>query len=234
MRKPDYPYQKFDDFLSIGFIAGVTIKGPWKDQGDIYRFIGQDLISNNMRLIIPNQVHGVDLVVIDNNKDCANFEADGVFTCRRDICLSITTADCLPVVLADPKTGYFAAIHIGWRSYIGGIVENIFKQADILNMDLGSMQAYIGPGIGDCCFKVGADVAMLFDEKFIRFRNGIYFVALRDAVESKIKALGLANVTSLQECTSCINDKYYSYRRDGDTPLQMVTYIFKTSSLGGR
>jgi polyphenol oxidase len=223
------PFQMFNEFNVIGFKAGVIHKGPWEDQNDIYRFIGEDLIPSNMQLIVPDQVHGVDIVLIDDNKNNEMVEADGVITCRHDICLSITTADCLPVIIADPKTGYFAAVHVGWRSFVGGIVENIFQQDEFLNLDLESVHFFIGPGIGDCCFEVGADVAMLFDEQFIRYRNGIHYVALREAVENKLKMLGAGYISGIQECTSCRKDRYYSYRRDKETPLQMVTFIHKSS-----
>jgi polyphenol oxidase len=221
------PYIMFDSLRPLGFTAGITIKGTWKDQDDIYHFIGRDLIPGDMRLIIPKQIHGVDLIAIDDKIDDYQFEADGVITCRRDICLSVTTADCLPVVLADSKTGYFAAVHIGWRSFVGGIVENIFQQADQLNMDLGSTQVYIGPGIDDCCFEVGPDVAILFDEQYVRNRNDKQYVALRKAVGNKFKELGIGNIKGLDECTYCRSERYYSYRRDKETPLQMVTFIFK-------
>ncbi len=135
------------------------------------------------------------------------------------------------MVLADSESGYFAAVHVGWRSFVGGIVENIFQQATKLGMHLNSTRFYLGPGIADCCFEVGPEVAILFEDQFINRRNESFYVDLRGAVESKLEALGAAkgNIANLSECTSCKKELYYSYRRDKETPLQMVTYIYKST-----
>jgi polyphenol oxidase len=225
----NYRHKIYSEFSEIGFVAGVIQKGSWNDQTDIYRFIGKKLIPSTMNLIIPDQVHGADIIHLDNNYDNLEIIADGVITKRTDLCLSVTTADCIPLVLADSQSGYFAAVHVGWRSFIGGIVENIFQYAEKFDINLNSTRFFIGPGIGDCCFEVGTEVAILFEDQYVHRRNGSMYVDLRGAVENKIEALGVdkRNIYNLSDCTSCKSDLYYSYRRDKETPLQMVTFIFK-------
>jgi YfiH family protein len=209
----------------------MTLKGPWKYPEDIYEYIRRELIPPDMSLVIPEQVHGVDIVHIGDKTNDFTFEADGAVANRSDICLSVTTADCLPLILADPESGYFAAVHVGWRGFVGGIVENIFEYALKFKMNLGATRFIIGPGIGDCCFEVGPEVAILFDEDFIANHDGGLYLDLRKAVGTKLEKMGVikANVDVINECTSCRSDLYYSYRRDKTTPLQMVTFIFKSA-----
>ncbi len=134
----------------------------------------------------------------------------------KDLCLTVTTADCLPLVMADPISGYFAAVHIGWRSFIGGIIDNFMQIAEDLRIDIANSHFYLGPSIGSCCFKVGREVAELFESKYITYRNESCYVDLREAVGNKILAHGVVNshMGGLLDCTSCDVDRYYSFRRD--------------------
>ncbi len=224
-------YLIFDNFCAQGFKAGITLKGPWNNPDDVYNFIRSELMPGYMTLIAPEQVHGIDLVQIDKEIPEALFEADGVFSYRPDLCLTVTTADCLPLVFADPSSGYYGAVHVGWRSFIGGILEKLFEHARLMRMNLQTIRFFLGPGIGECCFEVGHEVAMLFDQPFVRNRDERFFVSIADAVRNKLECFGVTkeNIGALHECTSCRKDIYYSYRRDKDTPLQMVTFIFKSA-----
>jgi YfiH family protein len=223
-------YRIYGQLSGPGFTAGMTVKGPWEDPPHMYDHIRKNLIPSGTTLVVPDQVHGVDIIRIsDKTKEFA-FEADGAITDRSDICLSVTTADCLPVIFADPISGYFAAVHVGWRGFVGGIVENIYEKMADRKMNVSATRFAIGPGIGVCCFEVGPEVAALFDEAFISKHNGVFHVNLSAAVADKLESLGAAgsNIDINRDCTSCKSELYYSYRRDKSTLLQMVTFIFKT------
>lgn len=224
-------YRTYEYFCDLGFKAGITVKGPWEDPPQMYHYIEKNLIPSGMALVAPDQVHGVDIIHIAEKTNEFTFEADGVITDRADICLSVTTADCLPIIFADPSSGYFAAVHVGWRSFVGGIIEKIFECISSFKMNLSATRFIIGPGIGECCFEVGPEVAALFDDSFIRNHDGAFYVNLREAVGNKLEALGVvkSNIDILHECTSCRSDLYYSYRRDKSTPLQMITFIFRST-----
>jgi polyphenol oxidase len=227
---PNFPYTIIDVFSELGFTAGFTLKGAWGSSDNMYRFVREDIIPAYMQLVVPDQVHGVDIINFDNDMKDFSITADGVMTRCNDLCLSVTTADCLPLILADTSSGIFAAVHVGWRSFIGGIIEKLFRQGLTLGLKPDTTHIFIGPGIADCCFEVGIDVAILFDENFIHQRNDSYFIDMKGAVENKLESLGISkrNIDNLSECTSCRSDLYYSYRRDKDTPLQMVTFIYKS------
>jgi hypothetical protein len=220
----------YTELNEIGFTAGVTIKGLWENQENIYNYIQSDLMPPGIKLIVPDQVHGTEIIIYDGQRLPDSFEADGVLTNRTDACLTITTADCLPVIIADPSTGYFAAVHVGWRSFIGGIAENLFQIGRNLSLNMRETRVLIGPGIGKCCFEAGVDVAVLFNPCDVARRKGSCYVDLRSALRNEIELLGIAkaNIKNLDDCTSCMENTYYSYRRDKDSPIQMVTFIYRT------
>jgi copper oxidase (laccase) domain-containing protein len=92
------------------------------------------------------------------------------------------------------------------------------------------MHFCLGPSIGNCCYEVGDEVAALFEDHVISKRNDRFFVDLPKALKNKLISLGVreSNVGESPGCTSCLPDKYYSYRRDGKAPIQMVSFILKS------
>ncbi len=126
--------------------------------------------------------------------------------------LLVFAADCLPVALVRGKGEQpaIAAVHVGWRGLLEGIV-----QAAAAALDGGSLAAAIGPGIGPCCYEVGDDVAARFRERFgmAIVRDGK--LDLWSATEQALHAVGVAEVSRLDLCTACNPELFFSHRRDG-------------------
>jgi YfiH family protein len=221
-------YAKFDD---VGFHSGIILKGPWKSHDDIFKLLKSEIIDSNLSIVSPVQLHGSDIALIDNLPNTSNIAADGVLTRNDKLCLTVKTADCLPLTLADPLTGLFGAIHIGWRGLAGGIIENLTLAIKNLDMDFDRLYISLGPCIGDCCFEIGGEVAILFDNEFVKARDDRYFLDIRTPVKKKLVASGIPedNIVEITECTSCQSEKYYSYRRDRQAPIQMVSFISRKS-----
>lgn len=228
---PEDMVEVFDCFGDFGFAAAMTLKGPWRTQVDVYRFVVNNILPSGLTLVIPEQVHGSDVIFLGDEAGPFNFKADAVITRRKDICLSVTTADCLPLLLADPVSGLFGVVHIGWRSLAAGILNNFVHIALVNGMDITQTKVFSGPAIGPCCFEVGPEVAALFDKEHLSLKDGSTFVDLRKAVESELSSLGIANsnMSGLAECTSCDDKKYYSFRRDTLSPVQMVAFIYASA-----
>jgi polyphenol oxidase len=97
---------------------------------------------------------------------------DAMFTARPGLLLAVQTADCVPILLADPRTGAVAAVHSGWRGTLKRIGE---KTLGRLRMEFGTrpedVVAAVGPGIGGCCYEVGPEVAKEFAAQFRWARN---------------------------------------------------------------
>jgi hypothetical protein len=135
---------------------------------------------------------------------------DGLWTDERDRGLMLLTADCLPVALArvNGRPG-LAALHVGWRGLLGGIVE-----AGVEALGGAPLQAAIGPGIGPCCFEVGGEVSEPFRASFgadiLVGRN----LDLVEATERALRAAGCESVARVDLCTSCEEELLFSHRRD--------------------
>ena len=73
-------------------------------------------------------------------------------------------ADCIPVLMADARTGAFAAVHAGWRGTLAGVVPAAVRRlVDELGVRPGDLRVALGPAIGVCCFEVGAEVVAAFE-----------------------------------------------------------------------
>jgi polyphenol oxidase len=149
-------------------------------------------------------------------------EGDALITTQRGLAVSIRTADCLPILLADDRTHVVAAIHAGWRGTAAQIVRKTIEEMSVkFGTDPSSLRAAIGPGIGACCYQVGDEVARQFG------LSGPVLLDLATENRKQLVAAGLANsrIDLLGECTFCDAARFHSYRRDGDQAGRMVSYI---------
>ena len=158
---------------------------------------------------------------------------DGLMTDEPGVLLGIQTADCLPVLIADTKRRAVAAFHAGWRGTLKGVVEQgVGSMREEFGSDPKDLMAAIGPGIGSCCFAVGAEVRKLFAARF-SYAEELFIAgeALRmDLVEAnrrQLLAAGLSPETifAMRECTSCRTDRYFSYRAEGGKTGRMMAVI---------
>ncbi|UCC80734.1 MAG: polyphenol oxidase family protein [Candidatus Zixiibacteriota bacterium] len=223
----DYvPVEKYARFGDIGFNAGIILKGLWNTQDHIYDKLESEISSSGKKIVAPPQSHGSNVAILDNSYN-DKIKADGVLCGSGDCCLTVKTADCLPLLLADPETRFFGTVHIGWRGLAGGIIENLFLSIKNLDIDFDRLYISLGPSIGDCCFEVGGEVAVLFNDDTVTARNDRYFLNIKGLVKKRLLSLGVLsnNILDVDECTGCNADKYYSYRRDGHARIQMVSFI---------
>lgn len=213
----------------MGFSAGMVLKGPWKEPGQVYGFLKTDVAPEGMEVISLLQVHSPNVMFIGNGLRAGEFVGDGVICREPGYCLTIKTADCLPLLFADPQSGVFGAVHIGWRGLLGGIIENLYKALKNLDISFGRLYNSLGPAIGSCCYEVGAEVAVLFDDRFVTSKNGRYHLDIRGAVKEKLAEFGIGGnqLLDIAECTSCRAEKYYSFRKDGHARIQMASFIYK-------
>jgi polyphenol oxidase len=125
-----------------------------------------------MRMLTLLQIHSD----IAHRADASTFktahQGDALFTRDPGILLAIQTADCVPLLFADPRTRAIAAIHSGWRGTLKRIAE---KTLGRMRMEFGTRPqdviAAIGPAIGGCCYEVGQDVAREFSAQFPSARD---------------------------------------------------------------
>ena len=171
------------------------------------------------------QTHSVDVICAGQTGQA--LFADASYTHQKNVVCTVLTADCLPVLLCDLQGTTVAAIHGGWRGLLNGIVEN-----SVAKMPDTEIVAWLGPAIGPYCFEVGQDVYDLFIKKSRQF-TGVFTQQSRDKYLADIYQIaritlnnaGVQKIYGGQFCTVTETERFFSYRRDGQTG-RMATLIW--------
>lgn len=178
------------------------------------------------------QVHGADLVVAGPEMN-ANQQADGIVAISRGTAIGIRTADCLPMLLADPESGAVTAVHCGWRGVAAGIVGRaVAALCRAGGTHSERLVAAIFPHIGPCCFEIGRDVAdplrLISPEAVVQSAGSSRpFGDLAVAVRHQLRVAGLSNgqIEQVPGCTACDPKRFFSYRRDAARAGRHLTVI---------
>jgi len=184
-----------------------------------------DLVHKNKVKIIPKKGAGR---LIE--------KTDGLITKEKNIFLTITTADCLPIFIYDPKKEIIGLIHGGWRSLAGNILkEAINKIINNFKSNPAHILIGIGPGISQCHFEIKFEAEkdplqklcdrIIFAQGVVLKRDNKIFLDLKELARLQLIELGIKeeNIEISSECTFCLKDKYFSYRRD--KPEQIKTML---------
>ncbi len=162
-------------------------------------------------LVLSENVHGNKVKVVNSSHAGKTIKSvDGLITKEKDLFIGVPVADCIPVFLWTNKAvGIF---HAGWKGLISGVLRSgALKMREIHDSE---MNAYIGPGIGKCHFEVKEDVASKFP-LLTEKNKGKMFVDLKKAAKEALIKEGLNKIKVNADCTYCMSDSYFSYRRDG-------------------
>ncbi len=151
--------------LNLGFAASDTRENVLQNRARLLRSV----FGETRPLVTLRQVHSslVHRVGRTQSGEEAALTGDGMMTDEPGLALGIQTADCVPVLVADPKRGAVAAFHAGWRGTLRRIVEHGIGR---MRLEFGSLpedlSAAIGPAIGACCYGVGEEVEHEFRSQF--------------------------------------------------------------------
>ncbi len=163
-----------------------------------------------------------------------DFGVDGLVSKTKNLLLSVRTADCVPVLLFDPKKQVCAAIHAGWRGTVGNIVGNGVREMTFHGCDPKEILAAIGPCIGACCYQVGEEVYQAFLQKgdfsscFTPDKEaGKYLLDLTSANRLFLLQAGLTedHIDEARVCTQCHGEYFFSHRRMGAERGTMSAFI---------
>lgn len=192
---------------------------PPRNEPNRQRFLKGQGIDPNM-VISADLVHGNDVFAVERNDAGRTIPAaDGLWTGERGIFLSVTVADCLPIFLYDPKKNAAGLLHAGWRGLASSIIrEGLAVHERAFGGDPGSLSVFIGPYIHACHFEAQNDLQEKFSgypAAFERRGNKVFIdlgvIAMEQLETRRVPA---RNIRISEECTYCLEDKYFSYRRD--------------------
>ena len=181
------------------------------------------------------QVHGCRVVEAGAGSPPVE-EADAITTAAPGVAACVAVADCVPVLLADPRSGAVAAIHAGWRGTLAGAAaEGVRALAVRHGARPGDLLAALGPSIGPCCFEVDREIALRFRDALgdtaATARNQGSRVDLWRANDIVLRQAGLSRrrIETLGRCTSCEERTFFSHRRDGGRTGRHVAFIAAVS-----
>ena len=178
------------------------------------------------------QVHSADVRIVHNEREAQpkpgvlgdDIYCDALISRTPKILLAVKTADCVPILLGDAKTGAFAAVHAGWRGTSSSIVLNAIRQLqNEYDARAADLRAAIGPAANSCCYEVGGEVINVFKERFPESdhlftptREGHARIDLHAANRDQLISAGVSpdRIHLAPLCTMDRNDLFFSYRRE--------------------
>lgn len=191
--------------------------------------------AEGLPLITARQTHSIDRCFIESAEQAkgAVLEGDAMLTRARNLLLAIQTADCLPVLIADTKSGAMAAVHAGWRGTAGRIVERTI--ADLMRMGASPRNciAVLGPCASCAQYEVGEEVIARYRKEFRYWKNllvnfreetGKAFLDIRAANLQQLAFCGFdeEQIFVAPYCTMERNDLFFSYRKEaGGEPMKV-------------
>ena len=204
--------------LNCGFGSGDNLDHVAENRFYVARELGVPAEA----LCNAFQIHSNKAVVIEKpwaHKEAP--EADALVTQTPGIAIGVLTADCLPILFADPKNRVIAAAHAGWKGALSGIIESTLETMRSLGADTQQIVAAIGPGIEQCSYEVGSEFRDQFlaadaanDSYFdTSSREGRFMFDLKAYSRARLEKAGISAIQTLAYDTCLEENRFYSYRR---------------------
>ena len=205
-----------------------------KNEDDLFKTFSKDEF-NLINLTRNSQIHSSIVNKIDEKNIGQRSDGDALISNVKAVPLLILTADCVPVVIIDPKNKAVGVAHAGWRGTYDKICKNtIDEMIKNYKSNPEDLICVIGPSIGPCCYEVSKDLVEKFNTnlanhagEFDIIKDDKYFLDLWKINELTLKDCNVKdeNIINLQICTNCNHDKFYSYRKHNKTPKRIGTMI---------
>jgi purine-nucleoside/S-methyl-5'-thioadenosine phosphorylase / adenosine deaminase len=228
-------------------VAGVTLRCGGVSEGPYHSLnlgahVGDESghVAQNRRRFLKacglpaeplwlDQVHGRN-VLVDPPIGVPQAAADGVVRRAAGGVAAVLTADCLPVLFAALDDQEVAAAHAGWRGLAAGILE---ATVAAMHAPTDRILAWLGPAISQRAFEVGDEVREQFCDQdsesamcFEANPRGRWQADLNGLARRRLAAAGLHRVFGGSFCTFTENDRFFSYRRDGECG-RMCSFVFR-------
>lgn len=221
-------------FTSLNF--GSHVKDNAMHVAQNRQLLSQFLPSEPVWL---NQTHSINVInAAHTNIKQANCvpDADASYSTKKNVVCVVMTADCLPVLLCDKAGSVVVAVHAGWRGLCDGALEvSIDKACMAAQIMPADLMAWFGPAIGPNAFEVGAEVRAQFIEKdknaasAFKAQGDKFLTNIYQLATQRLNNVGVTDIYggghNEDFCTFSDEERFFSYRRDGDTG-RMATLIW--------
>lgn len=226
-------YNKHCFFANLGGVSADIYKSL---NVNVFSQDNPQNISQNLEIIAQHFGLGKDNIAIShqgfsnivNYVDRAGLYAlrgDGMVTDKQGIILGISTADCAPVLFQDEQNHIIGAAHAGWRSALGGVIENTVSLMIEKGAYLENIKAAVGPCLQKTNFEAGSDMLEEFiskDKSYAKYftpHNDRYLFDFEQFVYDKISSCGVDRIT-LSHIDTYADENYFSFRRN--THLKLI------------
>jgi YfiH family protein len=202
--------------LNVGLRGGDRVEAIATNRARIAAELGIPLD----RLVTARQVHGATAIEVAEPWDNWSApEADALVTDRPGLLLGVLTADCGPVLLADPDAGVIGAAHAGWKGALGGVLEEVVAAMGRLGARAERIAAVLGPCIGPKSYEVGPEFLERFISHHAEYRRhfderpGRPRFDLRGFIGERLQAAGVGRIELLDHDTCAEDELFFSFRR---------------------
>ena len=241
--KPNQNYL-FPDPINVGVISAFSRRrhknmslfyGDTRDSLNNRRYFLEGLGIDYRDLVCAKQVHDTKVSYVgpeDQGKgalyyDTAIDSTDALITDKKNIPLAIFTADCLSIFLYDPKVPAIGLVHAGWRNTKENITARTVQSMEgKFNTKPKDLYASFGPAIRGCCYEVGREFKQFFLPDLIE-RGRHYYLDLVKINKKQVLDSGVReiNIFDSKICTSCQNEGFFSYRKEGNSCGRMMSVM---------
>lgn len=228
MRQGGYSTGRYGEF-NINRYCGDSDEAIRRNREALCSLLG---ITDD-HLLMPHQVHKAEIAVIGEQLDIDLEGYDALMTNVEDVCIGVSTADCIPVLLYDPRQRAVCAVHAGWRGTVMRIVEqSIARMTEVYGTNPADLIAQIGPGIHLESFEVGDEVYQAFEDagfdmNSISKKYEKWHIDLPECNRLQLISAGVpeSQVSVSPVCTYMQSDTYFSARRLGIESGRIFTGI---------
>lgn len=212
--------------VSTGIYSSLNIGlGSSDERAHVLENRGRVAAMLNVRpedLITPYQVHSPDVITVSHPfMEDEDRTADALVTATPGLAIGVSTADCGPVLFADPQARVIGAAHAGWRGALTGVLDNTLTAMEKLGARRENIIAVLGPCISAAAYEVGPEFRERFEAEAPgsgRFfgtsgRENHFMFDLQAFIIARLQAAGAGRAESLDLCTYADEARFFSYRR---------------------
>ena len=218
---PKVNWRRLDDTPAIFSVKGINA-GFW----------GRDDELTSLEFQNPKQIHSTKIIPAEMLRIAkSTIEADGIYVTQKNEKIAIQTADCLPILIVSEDKKLAMAVHAGWRGLAAGILKEALQLYNSFKINSKKIHIAFGPCLGPKKFEVGPEVLDAFVQSPCQITSeqlnlcvtkgqndrSFFDMALFAVWYSLSQKLNPKNIHVFRHCTYLEADRWYSYRREGQT-----------------